>query len=665
MCGIVGFRSNRSEAAPGRQEAVALLMADALRHRGPNAGGVWVEESVSLALAHCRLSILDLSPAGAQPMHSACGRYVIVYNGEIYNHLDLRSELERQGRGTLWNGHSDTETLLAGIAAWGLRATLKRSVGMFALALWDRRERKLTLARDRMGEKPLYYGWSSGAFLFASELAALGRFPGFDNAVDRNVLALYFRYCYVPTPYSILERIYKLEAGCLLTAPLAALSKPLSSPLWPGESTPEGMLVERYWSLEETALQAQSDLIEDEPTAIVALEACLRNAVAGQLISDVPLGAFLSGGIDSSTIVALMQERAAEPVRTYTIGFDEADFNEAAHAAEVARHLGTDHTELYVSPQDALGVIPLLPRLYSEPFADSSQIPTYLVAKLAAAHVTVALSGDGGDELFGGYDRYIWGPRIWNRIGRLPPAARHMISALLRSAPSPIVRHVGARLPLSMRVARLDEKLQKLSERLRMADSLDSFYDNLVSEWPERVQIVVGAGPCPTLRSQSAWVARLPQPEARMMAWDSLTYMSDDILHKVDRAAMGVSLETRVPFLDHRVIELAWRLPVAMKFRDGRGKWPLRQILSRHIPMHMIDRPKGGFALPLGQWLNGPLQEWCEELLSTPSLEEAGYLNVEIIRQKWRAHRSGLMDWAASLWSVLMFQAWLREWRSR
>lgn len=632
-------------------------MARTIAHRGPDDSGLWVDEAAGVALGHRRLSILDLSPAGHQPMVSASGRYVIAFNGEIYNHLELRADLEKTNAGgtaaMAWRGHSDTETLLAAIEAWGITATLKKCVGMFAFALWDCSERTLNLARDRMGEKPLYYGWQGREFLFGSELKALRAHPTFCGEVDRDVLALYLRYNYVPTPYSIYRNIFKLPPGAFAT--LAARDSPGVTPR-----------LTFYWRVMDAAARSVREELDDV-TARDELDAILRRAIAGQQVADVPLGAFLSGGIDSSTVVALMQAQSSRPVKTFTIGFHEKGYNEAAHAKAVARHLGTEHTELYVTPEQAMAVIPRLPELYDEPFADASQIPTFLVAQLARQHVTVSLSGDGGDELFGGYNRYFWAARIWSGLGFAPYAIRTGLAAALKSL-SPAVWSrlfgmAGFMLPARLRYANSGDKLHKLAEILP-ARSPEEVYYFLVSQWKHPSQLVRGAIEPPTvLTTPEVWPA-LGNFASRMMYLDQMSYLPDDILVKVDRASMGVSLETRVPMLDHRLVEFAWRLPLRMKIRDGQGKWLLRQLLYRHVPKALIERPKMGFGVPIEHWLCGPLREWAEDLLSTQRLVQEGYFNPVPIREKWQEHLSGRRNWAHYLWAVLMFQSWLERQRA-
>ena len=631
-------------------EAIGTRMALAIQHRGPDNAGVWAEKATGVCLAHRRLSILDLSAAGHQPMRSASDRYVLTFNGEIYNHLSLRAELQDIGQAPAWRGHSDTETLLAAFENWGVDATLKRTVGMFALGLWDRHERRLWLARDRMGEKPLYFGWvgagANRALIFGSELKALRAYPGFANPVSRDALALYFQYSVVPAPYSIYEDVFKLQPGCVLTADIDGIA---------GKS----VHIEQYWRLTDVVRRGLADPIESETEALAALDTALRDAIALQAVADVPLGAFLSGGVDSSTIAALMQSQSNRKVQTFTVGFDEAGFDESPYASAVARHLGTDHHEVRVSPADALAVIPHLPTLYDEPFGDSSEIPTHLVSRAARGQVTVALSGDAGDELFGGYNRYFWGQRVWSWFGWLPPAARRGLGASIRQIPTATWDAASTVVPKGYRVARLGDKAHRLGQRMQTINSMDDLYRSLVVEWTPGAQLVLGAKPLMTQLDDSNLSAGVLEAEHRMMLWDSVTYLPDDILTKVDRAAMGVSLETRVPFLDHRVVELAWRLPLHMKLRAGEGKWALRQVLYKYVPRELIERPKAGFAMPIGEWLRGPLRDWAEGLLDEARLVQEGYLKPSPIRKAWAQHLSGHYDWTPRLWSVLMFQAWL------
>jgi asparagine synthase (glutamine-hydrolysing) len=627
-------------------------MAETLVHRGPDDGGVWVDEVACVALAHRRLSILDLSPAGHQPMTSASGRYVIAFNGEIYNHLDLRLALEKTGAGTVvplhWRGHSDTETLLAGFDAWGIRGTIERCVGMFAFAVWDRKERALMLGRDRVGEKPLYYGWQGRTFLFGSELKALKAHPSFQAEIDRGALCLFMRHNYIPAPHSIYRGISKLLPGHLLTVSAE-------------RQEPE---LEAYWSLTDVAESGCRNALDGSAQEVAdELERVLRLAVRQQMVADVPLGAFLSGGIDSSTVVALMQAQSEKPVKTFTIGFNEEGYNEAVHAKAVARHLGTDHTELYVTPQNALDVIPRLPRLYCEPFADSSQIPTFLVSQLAKQHVTVSLSGDAGDELFGGYTRYVLGHRLWRKLSRFPVGIRAVVVSAIRaispSAWNRILSPIRALAPSRYRMTLVGDKLHKGAGVLA-ARRIDELYLGLLTHWNPAELVLDAREPATVLNGGAPTLAGLDDVQ-RMMALDAMTYLPDDILVKVDRAAMAVSLETRVPFLDHRVIELAWRIPQAMKLRDGAGKWILRQVLYRHVPKELIERPKMGFGVPIDHWLRGPLREWAEDLLAEDRLKREGFFVPAPIRQKWKEHLSGVRNWQYLIWDVLMFQAWLKD----
>jgi asparagine synthase (glutamine-hydrolysing) len=647
MCGITGFitKSRQYNLAD-----TAKAMADTLYHRGPDDGGEWADPENRVALAHRRLAILDLSPAGHQPMQSHDERYILVFNGEIYNHLELRKQLDFNN----WRSSSDTETLLACFSAWGIEKTLPLCHGMFALALWDRAEKTITLARDRMGEKPLYYGMQGTDFLFGSELKAIKAFPGFNNNIDRDALTLFLKHNYIPAPHSIYQEINKLHSGCYLKIKLASLES---------GALPEPV---PYWSLKETVEWGKQNPFDGTPEdAIDSLEHVLTKSIKQQQISDVPLGAFLSGGIDSSLIVALMQKNSGQAVKTFTIGTDSAEHNEAEHAKAVAKHLGTEHTELYVSAQDSLDIIPSLPALYDEPFADSSQIPTYLVSKLAQQKVTVALSGDAGDELFAGYNRYFWAQNIWNKISWLPRPARKALSGLLYSLSldqwDALNQHTRKFQPERIRTNHLGDKVHKLAERLATVHDLDSLYRSLVSEWNHPESVVLNGSEPQTILTQPELWPKLHDHRERMMYLDSMTYLQDDILTKVDRAAMGASLETRVPFLDQDVIRLAWQMPMEYKIHKGQGKWLLRQLLYRHVPREMIERPKSGFAIPVAQWLRGPLQEWADDLLDETKLNQQGYFDAKQISQRWREHRSGKRNWQYSLWSVLMFQAWLED----
>jgi asparagine synthase (glutamine-hydrolysing) len=622
-----------------------------MRHRGPDDEGIWLDTDSGIGLAHARLAILDVSPAGRQPMESSSGRYVIVFNGEIYNHQTLRRELEQSSRAPTWRGHSDTETLLAGFEAWGVVATLKRAEGMFAIGLWDRRDRVLSLARDRIGEKPLYYGQQKGAFLFGSELRSLRAHPAFHAPIDRGAITLLLRHNYIPAPYSIYEGIHKLEPGCVATVTV-------------GSRPP---IIERFWDFREIVTRGAREPFQgSEREAIAELERELKRAISQQMVADVPLGAFLSGGVDSSLIVALMQELGSRPVKTFTIGFHNDEFNEAPFAEQVARHIGTEHTSLYVTPEEALSVVPRLPRLFSEPFADSSQIPTFLVSQLARSEVTVSLSGDAGDELFGGYNRYALADATWRRVAAIPRPGRRAVSSML-TALSPgrwnaLVGPMQSWLPAGMAQAQVGDKIHKAAGVLSSRSQAE-LYTRLVSHWTSPADVVIGGYEPTTILTD---VSRQPHADGfveQMMALDTLSYLPDDILVKVDRAAMGVSLETRVPLLDHRVVELAWRLPLRYKLRGGVTKRPLREILYRRVPQRLIERPKRGFGIPLADWLRGPLREWAEDLLSVQRLSGDGYLNPAPIRQLWMEHLSETRNWQYHLWDILVFQEWLIEQR--
>jgi len=652
MCGFSGFLGGAWSA----DEAQGWLhtMTNSIGHRGPDSDGHWLDADAAIALGHRRLSIVELSAAGTQPMASSSGRYVIAFNGEIYNHLSLRAELEKLGMMPQWRGHSDTETLLAGFDAWGIRATVERSVGMFAFAVWCRQTRTLTLGRDRLGEKPLYYGWQgsgrSAIFLFGSELKALRAHPAFGSAINRDALCLFMRHSNVGGSHSIYEDVHKLLPGKILTV---------------SQNVPEP-LVHTYWSAskaaEEGALRKFSGSAEQ---AVDALDTLLTDAVRQQVVADVPLGAFLSGGIDSSTVVALMQAQASRPVKTFSIGFHETAYNEAKHAKAVAKHLGTDHTEMYVSAEQALAVIPRLPTLYDEPFADSSQIPTFLVSQLARQHVTVSLSGDAGDELFCGYNRYCLTASLWRKLSAVPLPLRRALARGITSISTQRLNQLAAYMPLPRRWANVGDKLHK-GAGLMTAGSANALYWRLVSNWAQPQDVVLrGSEPSTPLTDGAVSSLTGLSDVERMMLLDLLTYLPDDILTKVDRAAMGTSLETRVPFLDHRVVEFSLQLPQHYLLRKEGGslvtKWALRQVLYRYVPKGLIERPKMGFGVPIGEWLRGPLRSWAEDLLSESRLKREGYFNPVPIRQKWAEHINGQRNWQHQLWCVLMFQAWLAE----
>jgi asparagine synthase (glutamine-hydrolysing) len=638
MCGFAGFLSPSGLNAADAGLALHRMQAS-IQHRGPDDSGEWMDVDAGIAIAHRRLSILDISAAGHQPMHSRSGRYVLALNGEIYNHLRLRGDLERSGgvSSTAWRGHSDTETLLAAVDHLGLEGALRATVGMFAFVLWDRQERTLHLARDRLGEKPLYYGWQRGRFYFCSELKALRAHPDFEAIIDETAVSGYLRRGYVPGPLSIWKGVFKLPPGSALTIP--------------SNAPPESAKPTPYWSLQAVLDEARPDAFAgSDAAAIDALEARLDDSVSGQMISDVPLGAFLSGGIDSSTIVALMQRHSSSRVRTFTIGFDESGYDEAQHARAVAKHLGTDHTELYVTWRQALELIPRLPQMFDEPFGDASALPTHLVSRMARDHVTVALSGDGGDESFGGYSRYAHVSGTWSRVASVPWPARRVAAAGLRFAGSPmwdpVYRRLGARPDASV-----SARMRHWADFLQCR-SLEDLYDRSTALWPALAP------------ATSAYAREFPilrGPIEKMMAADSVQYLPDDILVKVDRAAMAVGLETRAPLLDHRVVEFAWNLPQRFKVPGGQGKWLLRQVLYRHVPAALIDRPKMGFAVPVDAWLRGSLREWAEDLLSEQRLREQGLFDPRPVRERWQQHVSGQHNWRDPLWAMLMLQAWLRS----
>lgn len=651
MCGIAGiFR--RQGGAAALADTVGR-MTDALAHRGPDASGVWTDTGGKICLGHRRLSILELSAAGAQPMHSDCGRFSVTFNGEIYNHLDIRRELEADGAAPDWNGHSDTETLLYAIRRWGIEGALQRFNGMFAFAIWDARDQALTLCRDRFGEKPLFYGSIGADFVFASELKAFSRHPQWNPSIDRRAMTAFMRYSYVPAPLTIWEGIRKLEPGS---------SVAISQDVTPG-SFP---LSRAYWSMRDQVVAGQNERLSDPVEATDELERLLSLAVQRQSLSDVPLGAFLSGGIDSSTIVALMQKQSAQPIKTFSIGFAESDFNEAVHARGIARHLATDHTELIIAPTDARDVIPKLADMFDEPFADSSQIPTRLVAALARRSVTVSLSGDGGDELFGGYNRHVWGGRLHARFGSLPIPVRRVVAGLLGwVSPEPantIGQALGRVLPQRYRILRAGDQIAKIA-RIVNSSNLDEMYRRLSSIDDDPALAVVGGSESPSWFTNQMSATDQPiDPLDRMTLSDALSYLSDDILQKVDRAAMSVSLETRVPFLDKDVTEFSCRVPPDMKVKDGGGKWLVRQVLDRHVPRKLIDRPKTGFGIPLDDWLRGPLRPWASDLLSLARLQRQGLFDASRVSRIWGEHLSGSRNHGHWLWNVLMAQTWADAW---
>jgi asparagine synthase (glutamine-hydrolysing) len=649
MCGICGW-IDYSISNQNDYRSTIERMNNSLLHRGPDSGGIWVDENAGIALGHRRLAIVDLSLEGHQPMVSASGRYIIVFNGEIYNFLELRQDLEKLGHH--FRGSSDTEVMLAAFTEWGIEPAVKRFNGMFAFALWDRQERVLHLGRDRLGEKPLYYGWVGQTFLFASELKALKAHPNFSAEINRDALALYVRHCYIPAPYSIYQGIYKLPPGCLLTVRSPQKVQPIP-----------------YWSAKSAAISGISQpFLGSETEAIQQLDTLLRNAVNLRMMADVPLGAFLSGGVDSSTIVALMQAHSNKPVKTFTIGSYEKSYNEAEHAKAVAQHLGTDHTELYITAEDALAVIPQLPTIYDEPFSDSSQIPTFLVSQLTRQQVTVSLSGDGGDELFAGYNRHFRGRHFWQKLGWIPPTARKIgASIITQFSPETwnFLFKKGERfIPNEFKLRQPGERLQQLA-RILASQNPQEFYTSLVSQCQNPEGVVLRSSEPPTELSDVNLWNELCNCTNCMMYLDTVTYLPDDILAKVDRASMGVSLEARVPYLDHRVVEFAWQIPLSMKIQNGMGKWLLRQVLDQYVPASLMERPKMGFAVPIERWLRGELRDWAEALLDERRLRQEGFFNPQPIRQKWEEHLSGRHDWKYYLWNILMFQSWLEQQNNR
>jgi len=668
MCGLAGFYPSTLSSRDSSGQLIQT-MVDTLNHRGPDDSGIWLDSNNSIALGHRRLSILDISRAGHQPMSIENGRFVLSYNGEIYNHLELRAKIQEENKSIKWVGNSDTETLLAAFETWGVEKSLLQLRGMFAIALWDRKSKKLNLIRDRFGEKPLYYGWvHSGKetiFSFASELKALTCIPKFKNIVSKIALKEYFKYMYVPCPLSIYEHIYKLEPGCILEIDGDAPANPPSSSLHSQIHQTlryDTLSLSRWYDLRST-VEKSSEIFKDEFEATASLESELKNVINLQSISDVPLGAFLSGGVDSATIASFMQKENMQPVKTFTIGFEDPKFDESKFARKVANHLGTDHSELTVTANDALSIIPHLPDWYDEPFADSSQIPTYFVCKSAKQDVTVALSGDAGDELFGGYNRHIIAPLLWKKIHWMPFAARKALgSSLLRIPPSiwDSANYMLGKLAKSPFV-HLGDKVHKTSLRLRNIQSIDDLYLSLIVEPEVDLLINFKVDETDLFINDKLPDMNMDDPASRMMYRDMLTYLTDDILCKVDRAAMSVSLETRVPFLDHKIVELAWRIPIDMKIKGSRGKSILRNILYKSVPQTLIERPKAGFSIPLGNWLRGPLRDWAEALIEPSRVESEGFLQKDYIQKIWNEHLNLERDWTNKLWSILMFQSWLEN----
>ena len=667
MCGFAGFFDVKEQLNQPVENLQQMIRA--LSYRGPDDQGIWIDYATGIGLGHRRLSVVDLSVEGHQPMTSSCGRYVIAYNGEIYNYKEIRKDLEQQAAGRLmtWRGHSDTEVALAAISAWGLEKSLQLFNGMFAFALWDKHKRVLHLVRDRLGEKPVYYGWLDDVFVFGSELKSLRVNQQFNGDIDRNSLTLYFRYNYIPAPHSVYKGIYKLPAGCSISISVAAVANKCSFSPYADAGNQQSSILSpiTYWSAAKAAESGKEQRLSAPLNDVVdELELQMLDAVRLRLEADVPLGAFLSGGIDSSIVVSLMQAQSIQPVKTFTIGSYNENYDEAGSAQSIAKYLGTDHTQMYVSSCEAQQVIPQLPQLYDEPFADSSQIPTFLVSKMARQHVTVSLSGDGGDELFAGYNRHFWTRSIWNRMGKIPRPLRAGISRTLQSVSPQVLDKIFLRtkrlLPKRFNEGLAGNKLHKLADALAASSPEDMYY-RLVSNWQEPEQLVIDGSESRTVITENSSFPDLPNFTERMMYLDLVSYLPDDILVKLDRASMGTSLESRVPFLDHRLVEFSSKIPLSMKINNGKGKWILRQLLYRYIPEELVDGPKKGFGLPIDDWLRGPLREWAESLLNKTRLRNEGYLNPELVHTIWKQHLTGKRNSHQKLWSVLMFQAWLTQ----
>ena len=649
MCGLTGFWDVSSNHHYDFNSVLSKMSA-AIKHRGPDDAGTWTDQSVGVGLAHQRLAILDLSSAGQQPMRSHSGRYVIVFNGEIYNHLHIRKILQKEYGFNNWRGHSDTETLLAAIEFFGFEKAVEQTIGMFAIAMWDKYKRRLCLARDRMGEKPLYYGWHGQTFLFGSELKALREHPSFNGEINKTALIQLFRNGYISQSSSIYKKLFKVPPGSIVR-------------LDEGQSQSQSLPISNsYWSLSNAIrLGNKQPFHGTQDDVSQEFERLLVQSLSGQMLSDVPLGAFLSGGIDSSTVVALMQQLSSKPVQTFSIGFHEKSYDEAEYAAAIARHLKTSHTELYVTPQQSMDVIPKLATIYDEPFADSSQIPTYLVSELASGDVTVCLSGDGGDELLGGYTRYEVAARLFDRLRFLPISVRRMLGKILRTSIAPFATLDATRCSVSDSTNIFQRpmlhRIDVLAEVLN-CNSEEAIYKILNSSWKHPEHLLCGndgvSSDCPLVMPG----LNFERCEEMCMYVDTLTYLPDDILVKVDRAAMAVSLESRVPLIDHRIVEFVWSLPAEQKFIHGCRKQILRDILAKYVPKKLFERPKMGFGVPIDSWLRGPLRDWAEELLSVESLQEDNLLRPGPIRKKWLEHVSHQYDWQYYLWPVLIFQAW-------
>ena len=646
MCGITGFYSLKANREDGQCRAIGGAMEQAIAHRGPDANDIWLDPDMPLVFAHRRLAIIDLSDAGRQPMHSASGRYVIVTNGEIYNYLELQAELEAEG--CTFRSRSDTEVMLVAFEHWGINFALQKFNGMFAFSLWDRKEKQLHFVRDRFGKKPLYVGWAGNDLVFGSELSSLQAHPDFKKSINPNALSIYMHYGYMQAPFSIFDNVWQMLPASRMTLDVSSLQA--------GENLAEKMQL--YWSLKNVAEAGKKhQTAKSEAEIINEFEAKLEHATAQRMLSDVPLGAFLSGGIDSSTIVSLMQKRASSAVKTFSIGFEENAYNEAEHAKEIARHLETDHQEFYVTGQDALDVIPKLPEIYDEPFSDSSQIPTYLISKLARDQVTVVLTGDGGDEILAGYDRHTKVADLWSKIGWIPAPLRRIFLSLLLMAPDALYGALKSGSPLYATKVKRALQLMKLSNAAEI-------YDALVSSWPANLNVVLNSkDPLIPLTDETYWPQNLDFAES-MIYGDTLSYRPNDLMVKTDRATMAVALEARAPLMDYKLAEYSWSLPHHMKVRGGQGKWLLRQVLKRHVPENLYERPKMGFSVPLADWLRGPLKSWGADLLSPESLKAQGLLNADIIYTRWENFQQGAtsQETPKDLWSALMFQAWFDRW---
>ena len=644
MCGIAGFISNSGHLNYQSSKKLIEKMANTLVHRGPDNVGVWCDEISGAYFGHRRLSILDLSIAGKQPMESSCGRYIITYNGEIYNFQDIKKKLETEFN-ISFKTHTDTEVILEACANWGVNNAIKEMIGMFAFSYWDRHENKLTLVRDRIGIKPLYWQYTSGRIAFASELKALRVMTDWKPEIDRQALASYMRHAYIPAPATIYKDVYKLQPGNMLT--------------WKAGRLPE---ISQYWDplvfVCNNGHEKQSMVDID---SIDALDDLLGDAVHRRMISDVPLGAMLSGGIDSSIVTALMQKHSKHPVKTFSIGFNETDYNEANYASQVARHLGTDHTELYVKPKHSLEVIQKLPEIYDEPFADASQIPTYLISELIKSHVTVALSGDGGDELFAGYTRYKWAGKFASASKYFPEHLRKYVASIIRNYSPQQWNKLLKIIPSTIRPSHVGDKLYKIASILPLNSELD-IYKQLVSQWPCPESVLNNGNEMNTILSNDKLNELIPEYVSRMQYMDLVTYLPDDILVKVDRASMAVGLEARVPLLDHRVVEFAWSLPLNIKIHNKQSKWLLKQLLYRYVPRKLVDRPKMGFGVPIDQWLRGPLKGWAYDLLSVERLRKDDLFNVDVVQKYLQEHMSGKRNHQYPLWVILMYQTWQDRW---